>query len=56
MSGQPFRLLSSNCLIPDFILGKKECSEWHVKNTLKVQRAIHNITQDDLAKKVGVTR
>ena len=27
-----------------------------MKNTLKVQRAIHDLTQDDLAKKVGVTR
>ncbi len=27
-----------------------------MKNTLKVQRAIHDMTQDDLAKKVGVTR
>ena len=27
-----------------------------MKNTLKVQRAIHDMTQNDLAKKVGVTR
>ncbi|NJD52145.1 MAG: helix-turn-helix transcriptional regulator [Candidatus Methanoperedens sp.] len=27
-----------------------------MRNTLKVQRAIHDMTQDDLAKKVGVTR
>jgi putative transcriptional regulator len=27
-----------------------------MKNTLKVQRAIHDLTQDELAKKVGVTR
>lgn len=27
-----------------------------MKNTIKVQRAIHNITQEDLAKKVGVSR
>lgn len=27
-----------------------------MKNNLKVQRAIKNITQDDLAKLVGVTR
>ena len=27
-----------------------------MKNTIKVQRAIHDMTQDDLAKKVGVTR
>ena len=27
-----------------------------MKNTLKVQRAIHDLTQDDLAKKVSVTR
>ena len=27
-----------------------------MKNTLKVQRAIHDLTQDDLAKKVDVTR
>jgi len=27
-----------------------------MKNTLKVQRAIHDLTQDDLAKRVGVTR
>lgn len=27
-----------------------------MKNTLKVQRAIHDLTQEDLAKKMGVTR
>lgn len=27
-----------------------------MKNTIKVQRAIHNMTQEDLAKKVGVSR
>lgn len=27
-----------------------------MKNSLKVQRAILNITQDDLAKRIGVTR
>ncbi len=27
-----------------------------MKNNLKVHRAIHNFTQDDLAKKVGVSR
>ena len=27
-----------------------------MKNNLKVQRAIKNITQDDLAKQIGVTR
>jgi putative transcriptional regulator len=27
-----------------------------MKNTLKVQRAIHDMTQEDLANKVGVTR
>ncbi|WP_296637002.1 helix-turn-helix transcriptional regulator [Polaribacter sp.] len=27
-----------------------------MKNTLKVQRAILNITQDDLAKEIGVSR
>ena len=27
-----------------------------MKNTLKVQRAIHDLTQEDLAEKVGVTR
>lgn len=27
-----------------------------MKNTLKVQRAILNITQDELAKKIGVSR
>jgi len=27
-----------------------------MKNTLKVQRAILNLTQDDLAKKIGVSR
>jgi putative transcriptional regulator len=25
-------------------------------NTLKVERAIHNLTQEDLAKKIGVSR
>jgi len=27
-----------------------------MKNTLKVQRAILNLTQEDLAKKIGVSR
>lgn len=27
-----------------------------MKNTVKVQRAIHNYTQEDLAKKIGVSR
>lgn len=27
-----------------------------MKNTLKVQRAIMDLTQDDLAKKIGVSR
>lgn len=27
-----------------------------MKNTLKVQRAILNLTQDDLAKQIGVSR
>jgi len=27
-----------------------------LKNTLKVQRAILNLTQDDLAKQIGVSR
>ncbi len=27
-----------------------------MKNTIKVQRAIHNLTQDELAKKIGVSR
>ena len=27
-----------------------------MKNTIKVERAILNITQDDLAKKIGVSR
>ena len=27
-----------------------------MKNTLKVQRAIHNLTQEELAKKIGVSR
>ena len=27
-----------------------------MQNTLKVERAIHNLTQEDLAKKVGVSR
>lgn len=27
-----------------------------MKNTLKVQRAILNLTQDDLAKEIGVSR
>lgn len=27
-----------------------------MKNTLKVQRAIKDLTQDDLAKKIGVSR
>lgn len=27
-----------------------------MKNKIKIERAIHNLTQDDLAKKVGVSR
>ncbi|MFD2245789.1 helix-turn-helix transcriptional regulator [Pontibacter ruber] len=27
-----------------------------MKNTLKVERAIHNLTQEELAKKIGVSR
>lgn len=27
-----------------------------MKNNIKVQRAIHNFTQEDLAKKIGVSR
>jgi putative transcriptional regulator len=27
-----------------------------MKNKIKVQRAIHNLTQDDLAKRIGVSR
>ncbi|HCL06967.1 MAG TPA: transcriptional regulator [Chitinophagaceae bacterium] len=27
-----------------------------MKNRIKVQRAIHNLTQDDLAKKIAVSR
>ena len=27
-----------------------------MKNKIKVQRAIHNLTQEDLAKKIGVSR
>ena len=27
-----------------------------MKNSIKVQRAIHNMTQADLAKKIGVSR
>lgn len=27
-----------------------------MKNTLKVERAINNLTQDELAKKIGVSR
>ena len=27
-----------------------------MKNTLKVQRAIHELTQEELAKKIGVSR
>lgn len=30
--------------------------EKRLKNTLKVQRAIHNLTQEQLAELVGVTR
>jgi putative transcriptional regulator len=29
---------------------------WELKNQIKVQRAIKNITQDELASKIGVTR
>ncbi len=27
-----------------------------MKNSLKVQRAMHNLTQEELAEKIGVTR
>ncbi|HEY4651382.1 MAG TPA: helix-turn-helix transcriptional regulator [Pontibacter sp.] len=27
-----------------------------MKNSLKVQRAIHNLTQEELARKIGVSR
>ena len=27
-----------------------------MKNKLKIQRAIHDLTQDDLAKRIGVSR
>lgn len=27
-----------------------------MKNTLKVERAIHNLTQEDLAQRIGVSR
>jgi len=27
-----------------------------MRNKIKIERAIHNLTQDDLAKKVGVSR
>jgi putative transcriptional regulator len=27
-----------------------------MKNKIKIQRAIHNLTQDDLAKRIGVSR
>ncbi|MEJ8801491.1 helix-turn-helix transcriptional regulator [Pontibacter sp. H249] len=27
-----------------------------MKNTIKVERAIHSLTQEDLAKKIGVSR
>lgn len=27
-----------------------------MKNTIKIERALKNITQDDLAKKIGVSR
>jgi putative transcriptional regulator len=29
---------------------------WELRNHIKVQRAIKNITQDELAAKIGVTR
>ena len=29
---------------------------WAMKNTIKVERAIHNLTQADLAEKIGVSR
>ena len=29
---------------------------WKLKNQIKVQRAIRNITQDELAAQIGVTR
>ena len=42
---------------PDNILGKKEDKEGYpMKNTIRVERAILNITQADLAEKVKVSR
>lgn len=29
---------------------------WELQNQIKVQRAIKNVTQDELASKIGVTR
>lgn len=31
-------------------------SDWVLKNKIKVYRAIHDMTQEDLAAKIGVTR
>ena len=34
----------------------KTKAQLQMKNKIKVERAVHNITQDELAKKVGVSR
>lgn len=31
-------------------------ADWRLKNQIKVQRAIKNLTQEELAEKIGVTR
>ena len=31
-------------------------ANWRLKNQIKVQRAIKNLTQEELAEKIGVTR
>lgn len=41
------------CLFDDFLVLKKE---ERMINTLKVERAILNLTQEELAQKIGVSR
>ena len=42
-----------SCVFAVFLCFKKERV---MKNTLKVERAIHNLTQEDLAQRIGVSR
>ena len=46
-------MVDVNCVLVVLLCSKKERV---MKNTLKVERAILNLTQEDLAKRIGVSR